>query len=135
MHFGVKAILLVIIIDIMFLIGGVSNIGGDLVNSMFNINVDDDSNYYVSGVTGELNESIPTGGSGGSFETGSNVLNFIDGLKTITSFLFGFMISIVLAPINIITGLGVSGIISLMIGIPLTIVYILGIVLIIRGLS
>jgi hypothetical protein len=98
------------------------------VNSFVNRLVDDpQQNLRVSD---ELQDSLPDDFE----ESGINVpgLLLVDGLRAIITFI-GFLINIVFAPVALINSLGLPTQSNLLISIPLLIVYIVGVVSLIRG--
>lgn len=133
MHDLFKILIFIVLVNTFFVIGGVSNVGGSLIQKSFNVDIDG-INSKVTGISSELSSSLPEGAASSGFETGTTGLNFIDSLKTFGRFFFGFMLSTLVAPINIFIGVGLNNLLALMLAVPLTIAYLGAWVSLIRGL-
>lgn len=133
MHDLFKILIFIVLVNTFFIVGGVSNVGGSLIEKSFNIELDG-VNSRVTGLGSDLSSSLPEGATSSGFETGTTGLNFIDALKTLGTFFFGFMLSTLVAPINLFIGVGLNSFLAILIAIPLTVAYIGAWVSLIRGL-
>jgi hypothetical protein len=124
-----KSLLIYISISLMFYSAGFQIIDNENFIDSF-ITVEQNNNVTKVNPSGTLTSTLPT-----SFqESGINIpgLNLIDGLRTIINFL-SFLINISLAPFAVFGSFNFNPIIVALVGVPLLVMYILGIISLIRS--
>lgn len=127
-----KAVLLMVSINILLYVAGVRVISDDNTNLMGQL-------IEIDNITGELSndnivvkDTLREGLPASLEETGANVLNFIDSVGAIKDFIF-FVINIVFTPLGLFIGAGMPQAITMMIGIPIMMVLFLGVAYFIRS--
>jgi len=126
-------LLLVLCINLMLLLGGFELVKvGD--KNMVETFVTLDENNTPTSLSSSINDTLPTVEKGfisGAITTLVNV--FVDGLAMISDF-FTFLINITLAPLAIFTSIpNMPQVVKLLLGVPLLVMYILGLVWFARG--
>lgn len=123
-----KLVILLMAINTLLFIGGVRVIGGDDSNFIKNFIVENKTAEGQVIVQPELIDTLPT-----TFErSGSTVLNFIDSIGAIGSFIV-FMVNIVFTPLGLFVAAGMPVSITLMVGLPLMIGMLLAVAYFIRS--
>lgn len=125
-----KVLIMVVTINIMLYLGGFALFDNDIFDQVADVN---EGTGQVIGFGGELSDSVP---SDAQASTGlvSDVtgFSFFDALNIVWSFIL-FMLNIIFAPIGLLVGTGMPLAVQLMLGIPVAMAYIFGIIVLIRG--
>jgi|TARA_R100000789_G_scaffold43668_1_gene44948 hypothetical protein len=120
----IKIITFMLCINIMLYLGGFQLIEGDILNKFFEI-----EGNSIKGLNSTFNEDIPTTPQIAGIDTTTSDFRITDIPKTLLR-LFRFMLNIMLAPIAIFGSpqLNLPFIFQMMIGVPITIIFIIIIV-------
>ena len=124
-----KMILVWLCISIVLYGFGVRVMEGDILDKF--VAFDGDT---VTGLSSNFSSVIPTQAESNTILGSSSTFVFIDGLKLIWSFIT-FMINIAVAPIGLLTFLEVPPFIVLALGVPSAVMFIVAIILFIRGVT
>lgn len=124
----IKAIMLLLSINLLLYVAGVRVVGGDnenFVNQFVNTSAYEDGRLVVDS---GLNNTMPS-----SFqESGGDFLDFIDSLGAIGSFIL-FIVNIVFTPLGLFVSAGLPADLVLLIGVPIMVSMLLGVAYFIRS--
>lgn len=106
-------------INVALYLGGFTLVDGDIMQQIFEV-----SQGKPTGISGDLNESIPRTTQISGIDSTSSDFRIVDALKTLFS-LFLFLLNILLAPLAIFTdpGLNLPVELQFLIGVPITLIY------------
>lgn len=124
----VKALIILMSINILLYVGGVRVVGSDNTNFISQFVNEDvlDSGSIV--VNNSLRSTLPT-----SFEkSGSGFFEFIDSINAIKNFIF-FIVNIVFTPLGLFVSAGLPINLVLIIGLPILLLLIMGVAYFIRS--
>jgi len=128
----VKALLVLLCINVVLYTGGVRVVGSD-GESFLSDFVDINDTQVV--VSNQLGDALPTQlEGGGGFLAGvvAGIERFIDSIGAVKKVIF-FIVNIVFTPLGLFMAAGMPQIITLMIGVPLMVVLFLGVAYFIRS--
>lgn len=125
-----KALILILCINILLYIGGVRVVASSTAGDFMGRFIDTSTNQSLApGFTG-LNESLTDFSQSGGIV--SDTFSFIDAIRVIIDF-FIFLVNIVFTPFGLFISGGLPPIVGLIVGLPLTVIMLVGLAYFIRG--
>lgn len=124
-----KAILIIICINILLYVGGVRVVNTDTSTQFMGNFIDTSTNQSLSSNFTDIGEGMTDFSQSGVLSEG---LSFIDALRMVISFL-SFIVNIIFTPFGLFIAGGLPPIVGLIVGLPLTVILVLGVAYFIRG--
>jgi hypothetical protein len=125
-----KVMLIIVLINSFLYLADVRLVDDGFFSKFANVNDDTETVNAYGSIADNLPEVAPTGGF--SIEGGG--ISFIDSLSLLGSYLL-FLFNIIFAPVALFITTGMPLFLQLLIGLPLGIMYIMGIVFLFRGVG
>jgi len=117
-----KPLMIMLMINLIITISGVSLFNDGITNNFFNVD-----GQQVTGVTEDFQDSTPSSDESFIEDPGGTTLSIIDVLGVVKDFGL-LLINIAFAPLALLTAAGMPWVVKLFVGVPLTMLQVLGVV-------
>jgi len=125
-----KVLLLMVTINSFLYLSGYTLFDNDIMDQLVDIN---EGAEQIQGYGGDLSDSLPADAQAStSLIAESTGFSFFDALNMVWGFLL-FMLNLVFAPIGLFVASGMPIALQLLVGLPLGVAYIFGLIVLIRG--